>query len=162
MSLARIRIAARLLAVAAMAALTAGCFQPMYAEHADGTPGLRDKLLGVELPPVEKPNASPEARIGELELLNAEEQEQIVSGWNLTHREYPKDKSIHDLFEEQVEKTPEAIAVVCGEERQDPEVSCQLAFRRRVGRQGAGTFRGRANSLSATSSMAATTGPSRS
>jgi len=70
MSLARIRIAARLLAVAAMAALTAGCFQPMYAEHADGTPGLRDKLLGIELPPVDKPNASPEARIG-VEVRNA-------------------------------------------------------------------------------------------
>src|SRR3954471_4418727 len=70
MSLARIRIAARFLAVAAMAALTAGCFQPMYAEHADGTPGLRDKLLGVDLPPVDKPNASPEARIG-VEIRNA-------------------------------------------------------------------------------------------
>ena len=47
MSLARTRIAARLLAVAALAALTAGCFQPMYAEHADGSPGLREKLMGV-------------------------------------------------------------------------------------------------------------------
>jgi len=70
MSLARIRIAARLLAVAALAALTAGCFQPMYAEHSDGTPGLREKLAGVELPPVEKPNASREARIG-VEIRNA-------------------------------------------------------------------------------------------
>ena len=64
MSLARIRIAARFLAVAALAALTAGCFQPMYAEHADGTPGLREKLMAVELPPVNKPNASREARLG--------------------------------------------------------------------------------------------------
>jgi LPS-assembly lipoprotein len=64
MSLVRFRIAARLLAVAALAALTAGCFQPMYAEHTDGTPGLREKLLGVELPPVDKPNASHEARLG--------------------------------------------------------------------------------------------------
>ena len=64
MSLAKIRIAARLLAVAALAALTAGCFQPMYAEHTDGTPGLREKLMGVEIPPVDKPNASREARIG--------------------------------------------------------------------------------------------------
>ncbi len=70
MSLARIRIAARLLAVAALAGLTAGCFQPMYAEHTDGTPGLREKLLGVELPPVDKPNASREARIG-VEIRNA-------------------------------------------------------------------------------------------
>jgi LPS-assembly lipoprotein len=50
------------LAVAALAALTAGCFQPMYAEHADGT-GLRDKLLTVDIPPVDKPNASREARV---------------------------------------------------------------------------------------------------
>ena len=64
MSSARFRIAARLVAVAALAGPTAGCFQPMYAEHADGTPGLRDKLSGIELPPVDKPNASPEARIG--------------------------------------------------------------------------------------------------
>jgi LPS-assembly lipoprotein len=70
MSLARTRIAARLLAVAALAALTAGCFQPMYAEHTDGTPGLREKLMGVEVPPVDKPNGSREARIG-VEIRNA-------------------------------------------------------------------------------------------
>ncbi|WP_027554034.1 LPS assembly lipoprotein LptE [Bradyrhizobium sp. Cp5.3] len=67
---ARIRIAARLLAVAALAALTAGCFRPMYAEHTDGTPDLREKLMGVELPPIDKPNASREARVG-VEVRNA-------------------------------------------------------------------------------------------
>jgi LPS-assembly lipoprotein len=70
MSLARMRIAARLFAVAAMAALTAGCFQPMYAEHSDGSPALREKLLGVEVPPVDKANGSREARIG-VEVRNA-------------------------------------------------------------------------------------------
>jgi LPS-assembly lipoprotein len=70
MSLARTRIALRLLAVAALAALTAGCFQPMYAERSDGTPGLREKLMGVEVPPVDKPNASREARI-QVEVRNA-------------------------------------------------------------------------------------------
>jgi len=70
MSLARTRIAARLLAVAALAALTAGCFQPMYAEHTDGTPALREKLMGIELPPVDKPNASRDARLG-VEIRNA-------------------------------------------------------------------------------------------
>ena len=70
MSLASSRIAARLLAVAALAALTAGCFQPMYAEHTDGSPGLREKLLGVELPPIDKPNASRDARLG-VEIRNA-------------------------------------------------------------------------------------------
>src|SRR5258705_11497295 len=70
MSLARTRIALRLLAVAALAALTAGCFQPMYAERSDGTPGLREKLMGVEVPPVDKPNASRDARI-QVEVRNA-------------------------------------------------------------------------------------------
>jgi LPS-assembly lipoprotein len=70
MSLVRARITARLLAVGALAALTAGCFHPMYAEPSDGTPALREKLMGVELPPVDKPNASREARIG-VEIRNA-------------------------------------------------------------------------------------------
>jgi LPS-assembly lipoprotein len=70
MSLASTRIAVRLLAVAALAALTAGCFQPMYAERTDGTPGLREKLMGVEVPPVDKPNASRDARI-QVEIRNA-------------------------------------------------------------------------------------------
>ena len=63
-------MAARLLAVAALAGLTAGCFQPMYAEHTDGTPGLREKLMGVEVPPVDKPNAAREARV-QVEIRNA-------------------------------------------------------------------------------------------
>ena len=42
----------------------------MYAERNDGTPGLREKLMGVEIPPVDKPNASREARI-QVEIRNA-------------------------------------------------------------------------------------------
>src|SRR3954454_9613303 len=67
---ARSRIAARLLAVAGLAALTAGCFQPMYAAHTDGTPALREKLMGVDLPPIDKPNGSRDARLG-VEIRNA-------------------------------------------------------------------------------------------
>jgi LPS-assembly lipoprotein len=70
MSLASMRIAARLLAVAALAALTAGCFQPMYAAHTDGTPDLREKLMGVDVPALNYPNGSREARLG-VEIRNA-------------------------------------------------------------------------------------------
>jgi LPS-assembly lipoprotein len=70
MSLASIHIAARLFAAATLAALTAGCFQPMYAERADGTPALREKLMGVDLPPIDKPNSSRDARLG-VEIRNA-------------------------------------------------------------------------------------------
>src|SRR6201988_5056694 len=67
---ARTRISVRLLAVAALAGLLAGCFQPMYAERADGTPALREKLMGVDLPPIDKPNSSRDARLG-VEIRNA-------------------------------------------------------------------------------------------
>jgi|SRR5579871_2406973 len=71
MSSARVGLFVRLAAVVALGALTAGCFQPMYAEHADGSPALREKLMGVELPPVsDKSNASRDARIG-VEIRNA-------------------------------------------------------------------------------------------
>src|SRR4051812_45336061 len=58
------KLAVRLLVVAALGALTAGCFQPMYAAHTDGTPALREKLMGVDLPPIDKPNGSRDARLG--------------------------------------------------------------------------------------------------
>ncbi len=45
-------------------------------------------------------------------LLNAEEYNKIVYEWNQI-KEYPCDKTIHQLFEAQVEKTPNCIAAVC-------------------------------------------------
>ena len=54
----------------------------------------------------------PEGRISELELMGVEEREQILVGWNQTRREYPKKKCIHELFEEQAKRSPEAVAVV--------------------------------------------------
>lgn len=50
MSLGNGRIAARLLAIALLGALTAGCFQPMYAERTvTGEPALREKLSAVDV-----------------------------------------------------------------------------------------------------------------
>lgn len=60
----RSRIVARFAVVATLAALTAGCFQPMYAERSDGAPALRDKLATIEVPPLAYPNNSPQARAG--------------------------------------------------------------------------------------------------
>jgi non-ribosomal peptide synthetase component F len=44
--------------------------------------------------------------------LSAAERHKILVEWNNTQTDYPKDKCIHQLFEEQVERTPNAIAVV--------------------------------------------------
>src|ERR1044072_387064 len=64
------RLAVRLVVVAALGALTAGCFQPMYAAHTDGTPAVREKLRGVDRPRIDKPNGSRDARLG-VEIRNA-------------------------------------------------------------------------------------------
>ncbi len=54
---------------------------------------------------------NPQQRISELPLLTERERHQLVE-WNDTQADYPKDKCIHQLFEAQVETTPEAVAVV--------------------------------------------------
>jgi amino acid adenylation domain-containing protein len=55
---------------------------------------------------------NPEQRISELPLLTQTERQQLLFEWNNTTTEYPHDKCIHQLFEEQVEKTPDSVAVV--------------------------------------------------
>ena len=50
-------------------------------------------------------------RLSEIDMLPAEERYQLTYGFNNTASEYAKDKTIVDLFEEQVEKTPDHIAV---------------------------------------------------
>ncbi|AOY79166.2 amino acid adenylation domain-containing protein [Moorena producens JHB] len=51
-------------------------------------------------------------RVTELPLLTEKERHQLLVAWNDTATDYPKDKCIHQLFEEQVEKNPDAVAVV--------------------------------------------------
>lgn len=47
----------------------------------------------------------------DLSLLAPTEKEQLLQKWNNTKTNYPQDRCIHQLFEEQVEKTPDKIAV---------------------------------------------------
>jgi amino acid adenylation domain-containing protein len=56
--------------------------------------------------------ANPQARISDLPLLTEAERHKLLVEWNGTKVEFPSDKCIHQLFEEQVEKKPEAVAVV--------------------------------------------------
>jgi amino acid adenylation domain-containing protein len=55
--------------------------------------------------------ADPDRRISDFSILTEAERHQLLVEWNDTAADYPKDKCIHELFEEQVEKTPDAIAV---------------------------------------------------
>ncbi len=47
-----------------------------------------------------------------LSLVSKASYQQMIIGWNATERDYPQDKTIHQLFEEQVLKTPDKIALV--------------------------------------------------
>ena len=61
--------------------------------------------------------ANPDERIGQLPLLSRAEQQQMLVEWNNTSTDYPHESCIHELFEAQVERTPEATAVVFGQQR---------------------------------------------
>ena len=58
---------------------------------------------------------TPQQKIGELVMLSKVEEQQLIYDFNDTTVEYPKDRSIVDLFEEQVAKTPDATAVIFGD-----------------------------------------------
>jgi non-ribosomal peptide synthetase component F len=55
---------------------------------------------------------NPEERVSALPLLTQAQRHQLLVEWNDTKVEYPFDKCIHQLFEEQVELTPDAEAVL--------------------------------------------------
>ncbi|MGK7901220.1 MAG: amino acid adenylation domain-containing protein [Hormoscilla sp.] len=62
--------------------------------------------------------ANPQQRLSELPLLRSRERHQLLVEWNDTQVDYPQDKyTISQLFEEQVEKTPDAVAVVFEEQQ---------------------------------------------
>jgi amino acid adenylation domain-containing protein len=56
--------------------------------------------------------ANPDQRLSDLPLLTDSERHQLLNEWNDTTKNYPRDKCIHQLFEEQAERTPEAVAVM--------------------------------------------------
>ena len=56
--------------------------------------------------------AQPDVPVSKLPMLTAAEQRMLLEEWNQTSADYPKDKCIHQLFEEQVRRRPEAVAVV--------------------------------------------------
>jgi len=60
--------------------------------------------------------ADPDRRLSELPLLTPAEERQVLHEWNDTRTDYPRDRCLHQLFEEQVEKNPGAVAVSFGEE----------------------------------------------
>ncbi|MEH1894384.1 MAG: amino acid adenylation domain-containing protein [Nostoc sp.] len=61
--------------------------------------------------------SNPQQRLSELSLLTETERHQLLVEWNNTEVEYPQQLCIHQLFEAQVERTPDAVAVVFEDEQ---------------------------------------------
>ncbi len=93
-------------------------------EHSDGLTGTIEystdlfnvetitRLAGHFQTLLEAVIEQPETSIAQLPLLTAQERYQLLVKWNATQTDYPKDKCIHQLFEEQAARTPDAIALV--------------------------------------------------
>jgi amino acid adenylation domain-containing protein len=58
---------------------------------------------------------NPARRLSDLPLLTETERHRLLVEWNDTRVDYPAEKCVHELFEAQAAKTPDAIAVISGD-----------------------------------------------
>jgi len=61
--------------------------------------------------------ADKQMKVVEIDILSKDEREKILNEFNDPSADYPRDKTLHQLFEEQVIKTPDNVALIFGEER---------------------------------------------
>jgi amino acid adenylation domain-containing protein len=60
--------------------------------------------------------ANPDIGVATVPLLTSAEQQVLVHDWSGTGLDYPRNHCVHELFEEQVRRSPDAIAVIAGRE----------------------------------------------
>jgi amino acid adenylation domain-containing protein len=77
--------------------------------------GTIERLLGHYRVLLEGVVAYPDRRVAHLPLLTKTERRQLLVEWNATSPDAPQVASSHELFEAQVERTPTALAVRCGD-----------------------------------------------
>jgi len=75
-----------------------------------------ERYLGYLRRVLEEMTADGARAVDRLELLPEAERRLVLEEWNRTEAGYPCGLCMHELFEAQVERTPDAVAVVCGEE----------------------------------------------
>ena len=60
--------------------------------------------------------AAPDAPLASLSTLTDAERDQVLHGWNQTKTPYDSSLCVHQAFEHQVQRTPEAVALVCNDQ----------------------------------------------
>ena len=61
--------------------------------------------------------AQPERPVSLVPMMSSRERDRILVDWNATSVDYPRDRCVHELFEDQARRSPEAIAVEFGEQK---------------------------------------------
>ncbi len=79
--------------------------------------GTMERMLGHYRTLLEGIVADADEQVGKLPLLTGGEWRQIVVEWNDTDRVYPGERCVHEWFEEQAERRPDAVAVVCEDQQ---------------------------------------------
>jgi amino acid adenylation domain-containing protein len=87
-----------------------------YVQHRF-EPVTISRLLGHFRMLLEGVAADPGKRLEQLPFLTGAEKRQLAEEWNDTAADYPRDARIHELFEAQVHRTPDAIAMIFGHQR---------------------------------------------
>ena len=72
-----------------------------------------ERMIGHYRTLLEAMAADADRSIHEVALADAAEREKLLVEWNDTARDYPRDRCFHELFQRQVEQTPDLIAVEC-------------------------------------------------
>jgi microcystin synthetase protein McyA len=72
---------------------------------------FEERMLGHFRQILETVTANPDCELSEIDILTTEERYQLLTQWNDTQADYPQDKCLHQLFEEEVERNPDAVAV---------------------------------------------------
>jgi amino acid adenylation domain-containing protein len=75
-----------------------------------------ERVVGQFVRLLEGALGNPDQRLCDLPLLSEEERHTVLVAWNETAASFPRDRCLHQLFEHQVDLTPDAIAVVFNDE----------------------------------------------
>jgi iturin family lipopeptide synthetase B len=81
--------------------------------EADSVHAMKDHLLAL----VRQAAEGPDTAVRDLDILSATQREALVAGFNNTRHPFEEGKTIPELFEEVVAETPDADAVVYGEQK---------------------------------------------
>ena len=75
------------------------------------SPTTADRMVARFVRAIESVCANPDALVEDVDVIPDAERQLMLAGWNATEAEYPRDRAVHALFEDQARRTPDAVAV---------------------------------------------------